>query len=43
LAYNSSFVGYTIKDKVGFPNTKAPVIPPTGGLRKCNYFIYRYS
>jgi len=41
LAYGTPFVGYTIKDKVGFPNTKAPVIKPSGELRSCQTFIYR--
>jgi len=43
LAYRSSFVGYTTKDKVGFPNTKAPVVKPDGEVRTCNTYIYRYG
>ena len=42
LAYGTPFVGYTIKDKIGFPNTKAPVIKPSGEVRCCQTFIYRY-
>ena len=42
LAYHSSFVGYTTKDKVGYPNTRAPVIKPDGSVRACNNYIYRY-
>lgn len=41
LAYGTPFVGYTIKDKIGFPNTKAPVIMPSGEVRCCQTFIYR--
>jgi len=43
LAYNTPFVGYTRKDKVGFPNTAAPVVTPTGQLRSCRKYIYRYG
>jgi len=43
LAYGTPFIGYTTKDKVGFPNTKTPVITPYGQLRSCQSFIYRYS
>ena len=42
LAYSVPFVGYTTKDKVGFTNTAAPVITPTGQLRSCSKYIYRY-
>lgn len=41
LAYGVPFVGYTTKDKVGFPNISAPVIRPNGELRSCKKFIYR--
>ena len=41
LAYRASFVGYTTKDKVGFPNTKTPSIKRGGELRCCNPYIYR--
>jgi hypothetical protein len=43
LAYGVPFVGYTVKDKRGFPNTMAPVIMPSGEMRSCQTFIYRYS
>jgi hypothetical protein len=43
LAYGTPFIGYTTKDKVGFPNTATPVIKPNGQLRSCQSFIYRYS
>jgi hypothetical protein len=42
LAYTGSPDGYTLKNKIGFPNTCCPIIPPNynGGpdpaIRKCN-------
>lgn len=41
LAYGVPTPGYTIKDIVGYPNTKVPVIKPDGTLRSCGTYIYR--
>ena len=41
LAYGVPYVGYTKKDKVGYPNTQAPVITPSGQMRSCVKYVYR--
>ena len=35
LAYHVPSNGYTIKDKIGYPNTCTPIIKPYGELKKC--------
>jgi hypothetical protein len=41
LAYGVPTPGYTIKDAIGYPNTKTPVITADGTLRSCDIHIYR--
>lgn len=40
LAYGVPGPGYTVKDTVGYPNTKTPVFT-NGGYHECNTYIYR--
>jgi len=35
LAYNVSATGYTIKDKLGYPNKNTPTVTTTGEMRFC--------
>jgi hypothetical protein len=41
LAYGVPNPAYTIKDTIGYPNTKTPIIKPDGSLRSCNSYVYR--
>jgi hypothetical protein len=41
LAYGVPGPGYTVKDVIGYPNTKTPKVMRDGTLRSCNTFIYR--
>lgn len=38
LAYRVPFIGYSIKDKLGYPTTKTPIIDKNG-LVKCEYLF----
>ena len=35
LAYGVPINGYTIKDKIGYPNTCTPIILSDGTMKKC--------
>jgi hypothetical protein len=41
LAYGVPSPGYTVKNTIGFPNTKTPVVKPDGTVQSCNTHIYR--
>ena len=41
LAYGVPGPGYTVKDTIGYQNTKTPVVMPNGDLRSCITHVYR--